>query len=184
MRWLLVLAILLPTTLMASYETPDYKVVSAEGPYEVRDYPALTLVSTTMQKSGNDGSFMRLFGFISGRNALGEKISMTTPVLMTGTESGTMSFILPKDVAAKGAPGPANPEVSLRTLPPARYAVFRYSGSTKPTATESAVKKLLVWTASQHLETEGTPLFAYYNPPWTLWFTRRNEVMIRLVTQP
>lgn len=184
MRWLLILAILLPISLMAAYESPDYKVVSSEGPYEIRDYPSLTLASTPMQQSAEDGSFMRLFGFISGRNARGEKIPMTTPVLKTGEESGTMSFIVPRDVAAKGAPVPANPEVSLRTLPMSRYAVYRYSGSVNPTRERAAAAKLHEWTVFRHLETEGTPLFAYYNPPWTPWFIRRNEVMIRLATRP
>ena len=183
MRWILILAILLPSSLMASYESPDYKVVSAEGSYEIRDYPSLTLVSTPMQKRGDDGSFMRLCGFISGRNARGETISMTTPVLKTGEESGTMSFIVPKEVATKGVPAPANPEVSLSTLPMSRYAVYRYSGSLNPERERVAETKLLEWTASQHLETEGTPLFAAYNPPWTPWFMRRNEVLIRLATQ-
>lgn len=180
MRRLLALAILLPTTLMASSESPDYKVVSSEGSYEIRDYPALTLVSTPMQKSGEDGSFMRLFGFISGSNARAEKISMTTPVLKTGEESRTMSFIVPREVAAKGAPAPANPDVSLGTLSASRFAVYRYSGSVSPTREGVASRKLLDWTASQHLETEGLPFLAYYNPPWTPWFMRRNEVLVKL----
>ena len=180
MRWLLVLAILIPTTLMASYESPDYKVVSSEGSYEIRDYPAMTLVSTRMQNRSEDGSFMRLFGFISGSNARGEKISMTTPVLMSGENSGTMSFIVPKEVAAKGTPAPASPEVSLSSVPTARYAAYRYSGWVNPARERAVSRKLLEWVASQHLETDGTLVFAYYNPPWTLWFMRRNEVLVKL----
>lgn len=167
---------------MASYESPEYRVVSSEGSYEVRDYPALTLVSTAMQKRGTDGSFMRLFRFISGSNVRGEKISMTTPVLMTGADPGVMSFIVPKDVAAKGVPAPSNAEISLNAVPPARYAVYRFSGSANPTQSRDAARKLLDWISSRHLETEGTPLFAYYNPPWTPWFMRRNEVLVKLST--
>lgn len=180
MRLPLLLAILLPTTLMASYESPEYKVVSAEGSYEVRDYPALTLVSTPMQKRGESGSFMRLFGFISGSNSRSEKISMTTPVLMSGENSGTMSFIVPKEVAAKGTPAPASAEVSLSSVPTARYAAYRYSGWVNSTREKAAARKLLDWAFSRHLETEGTPIFAYYNPPWTPWFMRRNEVLVKL----
>jgi hypothetical protein len=181
MRLPLLLAILFTPSLMASYESPDYKVVSAEGSYEIRDYPALTLVSTPMQNRSEDGSFMRLFGFISGSNDRGEKIAMTTPVLMSGENSGTMSFIVPKDVAAKGTPAPASREVSLSSVPTARYAVYRYSGWVNPKRDKAAAKKLLDWASVRHLETEGTPLFAYYNPPWTPWFMRRNEVLVKLV---
>jgi effector-binding domain-containing protein len=178
MRLPLLLAILLTPALMASYESPDYKVVSSEGSYEIRDYPAMTLVSTRMQNRSEDGSFMRLFGFISGSNDRGEKIAMTTPVLMSGENSGTMSFIVPKDVAAKGTPAPASPEVSLGSLPTARYAAYRYSGWVNPKREKVAAKKLLDWASARNLEVKGAPLFAYYNPPWTPWFLRRNEVLI------
>jgi len=32
--------------------------------------------------------------------------------------------------------------------------------------------------AAQQLQATGAPAFAEYNSPWTLWFMRRNEVMI------
>jgi hypothetical protein len=180
----LILAALLPSSLMASYESPDFTVVSSDGVFEIREYPALTLVSTSMQKRGEDGSFMKLFRFIQGRNDRSEKIAMTTPVLMTGTESGTMSFIVPKAVAEKGAPSPSNPEVTIQTVPPSRYAAYRFSGSSKPAAGEAAARKLLAWTERKHFQTEGGAVFAYYNPPWTPWFLRRNEVLIRISPEP
>ena len=183
MRLALVLALLLPSSLMASYETPDYKVTESDGVFEIRDYPALTLVSTPMQKRGEDGSFMRLFRFIGGRNDRSEKIAMTTPVLMTGPESGVMSFVVPKAVAEKGAPSPSNSDVTLGQVPAARYASYRFLGSSGATASEAAARKLLAWTDSKKLVVTGAPLFAYYNPPWTLWFLRRNEVLIRLVPE-
>lgn len=181
MRLLPVLLVaLLPVNLMASYESPDYRTVSSEGSFEIRDYPSLTVVSAPMPHRGQDGAFMKLFRFIEGRNDRSEKIAMTTPVLMTGTESGTMSFIVPKAVAEKGVPSPSNPELNVIAKPAARYAVYRYSGSTKPAAAEAAAKKLLSWVAVKGLAAQGSPIFAYYDPPWTLWFLRRNEVLVRL----
>jgi effector-binding domain-containing protein len=165
----------------AKYESPDYTVERKDGSFEIRTYPSLTVVSTPMQHRGGDGSFMKLFRYISGRNEQAQKISMTTPVLMTGTESGTMSFVVPKEVARKGAPIPSNPEVTLHELPATRYAAYRFSGSSRPGSSEKAAAKLLDWVHGQHLHAEGSPLFAYYNPPWTPGFMRRNEVLIRLV---
>jgi hypothetical protein len=169
-----------PVTLKASYETPDYKVVETDKAFEIRDYPALTVVSAPMPHRGQDGAFMKLFRFIEGRNDRAEKIAMTTPVLMSGTESGTMSFVVPKAVAEQGVPTPSNPELTVTTKPAARFGVYRYSGSTKPAAVEAAAKKLLSWISSRGFKTEGSPIFAYYDPPWTLWFLRRNEVLVRL----
>jgi len=171
---------ILPSSASAGYETPDYRVVSTEGPYEIRDYPALTIVSAPMPNRGNDGAFMKLFRFIEGRNDHSQKIAMTTPVLMSGVESGTMSFVIPKDVAEHGVPSPSNPELTGTAKPAARFAVYRYSGSTKPATAETAAKKLLAWVSSKGFMTEGSLIFAYYDPPWTLWFLRRNEVLIRL----
>jgi hypothetical protein len=31
---------------------------------------------------------------------------------------------------------------------------------------------------AQHWQAIGAPSLAQYDPPWTLWFLRRNEVMI------
>jgi SOUL heme-binding protein len=171
---------ILPSSASAGYETPDYRLVSTDGPYEIRDYPALSMVSAPMPHRGQDGAFMKLFRFIEGRNDRSEKIAMTTPVLMSGTESGTMSFIVPKAVAQAGVPSPTSPELSIITKPAARLAVYRYSGSTKPAAAEAAAQKLLAWVSSKGFMKEGLPIFAYYDPPWTLWFLRRNEVLIRL----
>ena len=172
------IASLLSACKREKYESPDYSVVSADGAFEIRDYPQLTLVSTPMQHRGEDGSFMKLFRFIQGRNDRAEKISMTTPVLMTGSSAGTMSFILPKAVVEHGAPAPSSPDVTLNAMPPSRYATYRFSGSNNPAASEAAARKLLGWVKSHHVEILGSPLFAYYNPPWTPGFLRRNEVLV------
>ena len=172
---------LIPRSARASYETPDYRVVCADGAFEIRDYPALTVVSAPMPHRGEGGAFMKLFRFIEGRNDRSEKIAMTTPVLMSGAESGTMSFVVPKAVAKHGVPSPSNPELSVTVKPAGRFAAYRYSGSTRPATAEAASKKLLDWISGKGLATEGSPIFAYYDPPWTLWFLRRNEVLVRLL---
>ena len=177
------LSSLLPGCSKSKYETPDYQVIQKDGSFEIRDYPALTIVSTPMQKRGEDGSFMKLFRFISGRNEHSQKISMTTPVLMTGTISGTMSFIVPKTVAEHGVPTSSNPDVTISTKPAARYAVYRFSGPSKPEPSEAASKKLLAWASAKSLPVSGSPLYAYYNPPWTPGFMRRNEVLLLLMTE-
>jgi len=185
-KWLLPMLALLSSLFVScgesKYQSPEYKVVQKEGSFEIRDYPELTIVSTPMQKRGMDGSFMKLFRFISGRNERSQKISMTTPVLMTGAGSGIMSFIVPEDVVRQGVPTPSNPEVTISTRPPARYATYRFSGPSKPGPSEVAAKKLLAWVDAKHLPTSGSPspIYAYYNPPWTPGFMRRNEVLLRL----
>ena len=60
----------------AGYESAPFRVARSDGKFELRDYPALVVAETPMR--GADGSFMRLFHFISGENSAKEKISMTT----------------------------------------------------------------------------------------------------------
>ena len=71
-------------TTRAGYESAEYKVIESDGNFEVREYPDLMLVATTtkIDAQGRDGSFMKLFRYISGANESEQKISMTTPVFM------------------------------------------------------------------------------------------------------
>jgi hypothetical protein len=73
----------------SGYESAPFKVGRTDGKYELRDYPALTVVETPMTRRGNeaDGSFNRLFRFIAGGNEARQKIAMTTPVFMSGNGS-------------------------------------------------------------------------------------------------
>ena len=169
-------AVIFAVTAMA-IETPDYKVVSTDGKFQVRDYPAMTVARTAM----GDGDFMRLFRYISGGNEAEQKIAMTAPVLVQhkGEESG-MSFVVPREVAAAKAPAPKAAEVSVDTMPAARFAVFTYSGLRTDKNEADALGKLRVWMEKKNLKAEGEPVFAYYDPPWTLPFMRRNEVMLRV----
>jgi len=103
----------------------------ADGNFQVRDYPALTVVETAMtgSRNGGDGSFMRLFRFITGGNEAKQKIAMTTPVFMSGGETNaTMAFVLPAKMRAGKVPKPSDGSVTVRELLAGRFAVLRYSG--------------------------------------------------------
>lgn len=158
-------------------ETPDYKAVEQDGKFEVRDYPQMTVARTEM----GDGDFMRLFRYISGGNEAGQKIAMTAPVLVQhGGENQGMSFVVPRDVAASKVPAPRATDVSLGQMAAARFAVFTYSGRRTDANEAEALSKLRAWMVKKNLRVEGEPVFAYYDPPWTLPFLRRNEVMLRV----
>jgi hypothetical protein len=91
-----------------------------------------------------------------------------------------MSFVVPREVAAGKAPAPKAAEVTVDTMPAARRAVFTYSGRRTDSNEAEALQKLRAWMRGRNLEQEGEPVFAYYDPPWTLPFLRRNEVMLRV----
>jgi hypothetical protein len=155
----------------AGYETAPYEVLRTDGAFELRAYPELPLVST--RNDGADGSFMRLFRYISGANASQEKIAMTTPVFMVDNR---MAFVLPAEKSQ--APAPVSKDVRLEKRPAGRVAVHRFSGSRSAEADAAALKKLRDWMARQGLKATGEPFSASYDPPWTPGPLRRNEVLV------
>jgi len=174
-------AVMLINTSRAATETPDYKVIRNDGKFELRDYPTLVVASTPMDDRGMNGSFGRLFRFITGNNEGAEKISMTSPVLIDNAkDQRTMSFIMSKKAVEKGVPKPREDKVALGKVEAARYAVLRFAGGRTPENEKAAIGKLGAWLGAQKITGEGDPLFAYYDPPWIPIFLRRNEVMIRI----
>ncbi|MFO7919634.1 MAG: heme-binding protein [Nioella sp.] len=177
----------------AAAPEPDYDVILAEMPFELRDYGEL-VVATTPMTDGSGAAFGRLFDYISGANTGARDIAMTAPVLNTDAADGAriamtapvlqgregareMVFVLPDDMTPQTAPVPTDPRVSLATIPPRRVAVLRYSGFlSRRASTEEA--RLRDWLAGKGLRPTGPAEVAGYNPPWTLPAYRRNEVLI------
>ena len=179
--YVLCAAFWLVSTSRAATETPQYKVIRADGGFEIRDYPALTVATTPMEGGEMNGGFGKLFRFITGSNDAKQKIAMTAPVLIDTTAgSRTTSFIMPKESVEKGVPKPAGERVTLGKVEAARFAVLRFGGGRTVGNEKAAVDKLQTRMGAEKLTGDGAPRFAYYDPPWTPTVLRRNEVMIRL----
>ena len=162
-------------------------MVRADGKFELRDYPSLAVVETPMAASGNsdDGSFMRLFRFITGANEAKQKIAMTTPVFMSGQDTNrTMAFVLPAKLKSGEVPKPADGAVTVRELPGGRFAVLRFSGGRSAKRESETLARLQTWLAAQDLKASALPVYGYFDPPWTPSFLRRNEVMLRTEAMP
>jgi hypothetical protein len=181
-------------------EEARYDVLAQEGPFEIREYHPLVIAETTVEASYDEAggkAFRRLFGYISGKNETRASIAMTAPVLANpdrGTDGESIAmtapvlgeqrvdgwryaFVLPADYTLETAPSPANPEVRLAEVPRRTVAVIRYSGSRSEEAMLEKSQDLRDWIASKGIEPTSAPRSAGYDPPWTLPFLRRNEVM-------
>jgi hypothetical protein len=135
-----------------------------------------------MTRTGKDadGSFMRLFRFITGKNEAKQKIAMTTPVFMSGSGSNaTMAFVLPAKLPAGEVPKPTDGAVTVREWPAGRFAVLRFRGGRNPKNEAAALQQLKDWMTAAGLRVLSPPVFAYFDPPWTPGFLRRNEVMLQ-----
>jgi len=178
-------------------EEPPFTVAMVEGAFELRDYPALIAAEVSVGGQRRDAAskgFRLLAGYIFGGNtrkqriavtapvtqapAGGEKIAMTAPVLLSGGGPWTIRFIMPRGSALETLPTPNNPAVKLRELASARMAVIRFSGLAGQANVDAKTQELAGFIKAQNLAATGPAALAQYDPPWTLWFLRRNEVMI------
>lgn len=159
-----------------------YVVEKTFPDFEIRRYEPCVLadvtVSTSFQSAGNI-AFGSLIGYISGSNKPNTKIAMTSPVIQEASKgSHIVSFVMPAGMTLAEMPLPSNSKVSLRQIPQQLVAASKFRGRW----TESEYTRQLA-QLKQHLKQyeiveNGPPRFARFDPPWTPWFMRRNEIQI------
>jgi hypothetical protein len=193
---------ILPRTSMA-IEEPRYEVVQQLDGAEVREYApcvvAQVLVPGPAEQAGKTASPV-LAGYIFGKNRGARKFDMTAPVTQTAapvklemtapvTQAAApggyaVQFVLPSTVTLASAPEPLDPRVRLREVPGSRVAVIRYSGLWSQANYDEHLGQLVAALRAAQLPWTGEPTLARYNPPFTPWFLRRNEIWLVLDATP
>jgi predicted transcriptional regulator YdeE len=84
---------------------------------------------------------------------------------------------MPSQYTLATLPKPLNSQVKLREIPAKTFAALTYSGTNSETTVQERTNELANWIKSKNLEAVGKPQLARYNPPWTLPFLRRNEIL-------
>ncbi len=180
-----------------SVEEPAFRVRLREGRFEVRDYGSLVIAEVVVggdQKQAASAGFRILAGYIFGGNALRESIAMTAPVTLVPTadrmeppptvaaafdaRQWVVRFNMPKAYTISALPPPKDGRIRLRVAPPVRVAVIQFSGLAQPDDVKTKANELSGWIKAHGLRSAGAASLAQYDPPWTLWFLRRNEVSI------
>ena len=178
-------------------EEPAFRSILHEGAFEVRDYPALVVAEVTVsgdQKEAASKGFRLLAGYIFGGNKRRQSIAMTAPVAQAQTSEKiamtapvtqirsagewVVRFTMPSAYSMDTLPEPNDPKVHLRVLPPTRFAVLQFSGLARKDDVATKTAELEKLAGTHHLRAIGPASLAQYDPPWTLWFMRRNEVML------
>lgn len=179
-------------------EKSKYTIVEKQGKFEIRQYEpqivAETIVDAEFDDAGNV-AFRRLFNYISGDNrgkvsikmtapvnqkSSSERISMTAPVNQRESEGKyAVSFLMPSRYTMETLPKPLDASVTLRDVPAHKIAAVRYSGTWSRKRYESHKRSLEEFIRDRNLTKTGEEaIFARYDPPFQLWFLRRNEVLI------
>lgn len=185
-------------------EEPPHEVVRRHADFEVRDYAPRVVAETEVAalpraEAGNEG-FRRLAGYIFGKNrgerriamtapvaqSPGTRIAMTAPVAQEEAEPGSfrMQFTMPASFTLAALPEPLDPRVTLREEPARRVAVWRYSGTWSEARYEAQLGRFRAALARDGLSPVGEPIWARYDPPWTPWFLRTNEIWLELASPP
>lgn len=163
-------------------EEAKYTVLQKRDAFELREYApqvvAETLVQGDFSSVGNE-AFQQLFGYISGRNRKAQSIPMTAPVNQerVGNE-WRVAFVMPADSRLSDLPAPLDPSVILREIPGRTMAALTYSGTWSKKRYDKHLTILKEHLKELGLKATGEPVFARYNPPFTPWFLRRNEILI------
>jgi hypothetical protein len=183
-------------------EEPAYAVVQTIGPsLEIRQYGPRLAAETVVpgdEIAARSEGFRRLAGYIFGANhgaaaiamtapvstAPSETIAMTAPVAQAQTPDGwQVRFFMPAKYTLQTLPQPNDPRVTIVTVPPEMYAVYRYSGLISAADVAQAHAELKRLLAGSGYAPEGEVLNWFYDPPWTLPPLRRNEAAV-VVTKP
>lgn len=184
--------------IMSQVEQAKYTVVEKHGHVEIRDYASLIVaqveVSGDRQEAINQG-FRMLADYIFGNNIATQNVKMTTPVTQQPSEKIAMTapitqtmegkswvvrFFMPASYTLQTLPKPNNDAIKIKEVSKTRYVVITFSGTASAKNLSQNKEKLLSFINVNHLKVISQPIYAFFNPPWTLPFLRRNEVMVEI----
>jgi len=200
-RFLIYFFILFTNQLMAT-EEPDYSLIFKEKNLEIREYTPRINAHVKVIGSFSEASsrgFKVLADYIFGNNTLNndsKKMSMTAPVIASplsknitmtapviaenNNNEWIITFVMPKIFTLENLPKPNNKDITITLEPKEKFAVITFSGLVKEQNYNEKINLLNQFIKEKKLKPIGSVQIARYNPPWTLPFFRRNEIMIRV----
>jgi hypothetical protein len=192
-------------------EEPKYILLEKSEPFELRAYAPRIVAEVQVEgdlDTASSAGFRILAAYIFGKNQVSEKIAMTAPVgiessdqskgakiamtapvIIEGAKSAinnsnqqwTVSFLMPAGSTLDKLPKPLDSQVKMRELPAEKRAVITFSGFYGEEKVQEKTQALRDWMKTKNMKPTGEPQFARYNPPWTLPFMRRNEILIQVL---
>ena len=167
------------TTQAIAIEEPVYEVEKAweAEQIEIRAYAPRVMAVTGMDEDSDSG-FRVLAGYIFGGNAEEQKIAMTAPVQQSMAGEKEMAFMMPAEYALEDLPEPEDQRVSFRKAPAYTAAVLQFSGWASAEKADEKWQQLRRFLIAEDIDITGQPTLNQYNPPWTLPFMRRNEIIV------
>ena len=172
------------------------EAVLGSGAVEIRRYGPRIAAQTTVaaeEEAARNAGFRRLANYIFGGNRRQTKIAMTAPVAQQSEKiamtapvaqsrgadgNSVIRFYMPSKWSMDLLPEPDDERVELVEVPSETYAVLRFTGDRSPRAVAAKTEELLEALRGSDFDPTGETMAWFYDPPWTLPFRRRNEVVV------
>lgn len=182
-----------------AYEEPAYNTLKTYEEFELRQYESFIIAEVHVTGEFDDvgnKAFRKLFNYISNADRPQGKIDMTTPVIQqpmekidditlgktnpTQQKRYRFAFVMPRKYELADLPPPLDPEIKIISVPGNLIAARRYSGTWSQKRYQENERILLMAIEKSGYKAAGEPIFARYNAPFSLWFLRRNEVLVQV----
>ena len=184
--------------IMSNVETPKYNVNYSSDNIEHRTYNPMIIAAVEVsgeRKEAIGNGFRLIADYIFGNNSIAQNIEMKAPVGQQQTKkiamtapvqqqqsgaSWTISFVMPSEYTLSTIPKPNREEIKLTLIASKEFIVIRFSGTNSDEQITKYQTELLSYIRKNKIKIVGEPKYAFYNPPWTLPFMRRNEIMFEV----
>ena len=162
-------------------ETPSYTVLKTHQNIEVRLYDPMTMAEVHIKGDRKDSAGVSHIGYIFGNNQSDAKMAMTAPVEQKQVDDAwRIGFVMPSSYTIDTLPQPNNTRINVTQMPKKTVVVIRFSGLSSNQNLEKNEHILMQYCNDMRFLVIGSPKYAFYNPPWTLPFLRRNEMMVEI----
>ena len=166
-------------------QAPRYELLSAEGAFELRRYPAMLAIET-IQKGSRDRALGNGFGLLAaymfgtarGEGAATDEIAIGLPILAAPAGAGQwrIRFLLPEGMTRAQAPAPGA-GVALIDLPAREVAALKLAGKGDDRLFREGAAELLGWVEGRGL-IAGAVEHAHYNSPLKPGVVRQDELLV------
>ncbi|ABV91835.1 SOUL heme-binding protein [Dinoroseobacter shibae DFL 12 = DSM 16493] len=174
--------------LYRGYETPSYEVTVKKGDFERRSYAPQVVAEVYVQGDREEAvsrGFRVLADYIFGGNVDEAKVAMTTPVSQQAADDDdaglwVVRFGMPRGYTLENLPKPQSAAIRLTETPAEDQLVVQFTGRWSEAQLTQKELELRAFAAAHGLDASGAPRFYFYDGPFTLPWTRRNEVALVL----
>lgn len=169
---------------MSDVEHPKYEILSTDKHIETRLYQSMTIAQVVVNGERSDAirkGFKIIADYIFGNNQNNAEIAMTAPVQQQGSKDfWKVSFVMPSKHSLDTLPEPNNKKITLKTDNQKKFVAIVFSGTGSDSNIQKNTTKIQTYIKDNNLKTKDEFKYAFYNPPWTLPFLRRNEIMVEI----